>query len=108
MVRDIVSEIQKEIGENKVVVYMKGTKEMPQCGFSGTVVRILEKFHVPFKDVDILADPEKREGIKKYSDWPTLPQVYIGGQFIGGCDIVRELDAKGELEILLKKTLEQK
>lgn len=102
-----MSEIQKEIGENKVIVYMKGTKEMPQCGFSGTVVRILEKFHAPFKDVDVLADPEKREGIKKHSDWPTLPQVYIGGQFIGGCDIVREMDVKGELETLLKKTLEQ-
>ena len=95
-------QIQQDISENTVVLYMKGTKEMPQCGFSSTVAQILAgHLGVPFKDVDVLADPRIRESIKKFSNWPTIPQLYIKGEFIGGCDIVREMFQNGELQTLL-------
>ena len=99
---DVLKEIEREVRENRVVVYMKGTPSFPMCGFSAATVEVLREIGVPFKAVDILAEPEKRDAIKVYSNWPTIPQVYVGGKFIGGCDIVREMHARGELAPLLK------
>jgi len=95
--------IQKDLGENDIVLYMKGTKQVPQCGFSGTVVQVLERVGVrDYKDVNVLADAEIREGIKQFADWPTIPQLYVKGEFVGGCDIVREMYQSGELQELLR------
>ena len=99
---DVLKDIEREVRENRVVVYMKGTPSFPMCGFSAATVEVLREIGVPFKAVDILAEPEKREAIKAYSNWPTIPQVYVGGKFIGGCDIVREMHSRGELAPLLK------
>ncbi|MCS6972755.1 MAG: Grx4 family monothiol glutaredoxin [Turneriella sp.] len=95
-------EIERDIRENKIILYMKGTKEFPQCGFSARVVQILNRYGVDYVTRDVLTDPVLREAIKQYSDWPTLPQLYINGQFIGGCDIVTEMDQKNELAPLLR------
>ena len=99
---DVMDEIAREVRENKVLVYMKGTPSFPMCGFSAATVQVLRDIGVPFKAVDILAEPEKRDAIKTFSSWPTIPQVYAGGKFIGGCDIVREMHARGELAPLLR------
>ena len=99
---DVIEEIEREVRGNHVLVYMKGTPSFPMCGFSAATVRVLNEIGVPFKAVDILTEPEKREAIKQYSNWPTIPQVYVGGKFIGGCDIVRELHARGELAPLIR------
>lgn len=93
--------IKSQIEQNKVILYMKGTKEMPQCGFSARVVQILDSHGMDYETVDVLSDPEIRQGIKDYSNWPTIPQLYVGGQFIGGCDICVEMDQSGELETVL-------
>lgn len=90
--------IEKDIKENPVVVYMKGVPEAPQCGFSGMVVRILDHYGVTYKARNVLEDSELREGIKTFSQWPTIPQVYIGGEFVGGCDILMNMQKTGELE----------
>ena len=103
MARDIMKEIATEVAANPVVLYMKGTKSMPQCGFSAAAVAVLNDIGVPFVDVNILADPEKREAIKRFSDWPTIPQLYVHGEFVGGCDIMREMHAKGELAPIIEK-----
>lgn len=99
---DILDVIQKDIHDNKVMLYMKGSAEAPQCGFSAQVVSILKNYGVPFKSKDVLADPALRQGIKDFAGWPTIPQLYINGEFIGGCDIVTELHTKNELASLLK------
>jgi monothiol glutaredoxin len=101
-----LSESQKNqlsdlIRSDRVVLFMKGTRRMPQCGFSATVVSILDELVPAYKTVDVLSDPAIRDGIKEYSQWPTIPQLFIGGEFVGGCDIVRELHASGELSKLL-------
>ena len=101
----ILEEIEKVVRENKVAVFMKGTPEMPRCGFSAAVVDVLRKHNVPFAAVDILPDPRYRQVLSAFSNWPTIPQVFIAGKFIGGCDIVREMDAKGELKPLLDTAL---
>ncbi len=90
--------IKQEISENPVVLYMKGTPVFPQCGFSAAVVQILTTLGVKFKGMDVLADPEIRQGIKEFSNWPTIPQLYVKGEFVGGCDIVREMFDSGELK----------
>jgi len=105
--RDVMQEIRNEIAGNKIVIYMKGTKEMPRCGFSAAAVEVLGQYGVEFKDINVLDDQEKWAAIKQFSEWPTIPQVYIGGQFVGGCDIVREMHAKGELEPLVRKAVEE-
>jgi len=92
--------IQNDIKNNNVVLYMKGTKLFPQCGFSAVVVSILQKLDVEFLDVNVLADAEIRQGIKEFADWPTIPQLYYKGEFVGGCDIIREMYASGELQEL--------
>ena len=101
---DILQKIDKEVKANRIVIYMKGTKEAPQCGFSAAVVDVFNILGVPFETRDILTDNELREGIKKYSNWPTIPQVFIDGKFIGGCDITRELYQSGELQNLVSQT----
>ena len=100
---DVINRIKKEIEGNKVVVFMKGTPEAPKCGFSAATVEILKNFPYPFKGVDILSDLEIRSALPGYSDWPTFPQVFIGGKLVGGCDIMHELRDSGELASLLKE-----
>jgi monothiol glutaredoxin len=90
--------IQNEISGTEVVLFMKGTPVFPQCGFSATVVQILTNLGVKFKGVDVLKDPEIRQGIKEFSNWPTIPQLYVKGEFVGGCDIIREMYESEELE----------
>ena len=92
--------IGAEIGDNDVVLFMKGTSSMPQCGFSSRIAGVLNYMEVTFKDINVLADEELRQGIKDYSDWPTIPQLYVKGEFIGGCDIVTEMTLSGELDEL--------
>ena len=104
---DVLTEIEKEVKENPVVVYMKGTPRFPMCGFSAATVEVLNEVGVPFKAVDILAEADKRDGVKAYTNWPTIPQLFVGGQFVGGCDIVRELHAKGELAPMIRKAVGQ-
>ena len=100
---DIQSTIDNLVKTNDVVLFMKGDADQPKCGFSATVVRILDVVGVPFKDIDVLANMDVREGVKEYSNWPTVPQLYIKGEFIGGCDIVREMYEAGELTALLQE-----
>jgi monothiol glutaredoxin len=95
--------IETEIKENPVVLYMKGTPVFPQCGFSARVVQILSHVGAPFKGINVLEDPEIREGIKAYTNWPTIPQLYVKGEFVGGCDIVMEMFQSGELQTMLKE-----
>jgi monothiol glutaredoxin len=93
--------IESEIKNNDVVLFMKGTPDFPQCGFSGQVVQILDHVGVDYKGHNVLADADIRQGIKDYSNWPTIPQLYIKGEFVGGCDIVREMFQSGELQTML-------
>ena len=93
--------IQSEIADNPVMLYMKGTAMFPQCGFSARVVQILSHLNVPFQTANVLEDPELREGVKQFSQWPTVPQLYVKGEFVGGCDIIREMFQAGELQKLL-------
>jgi monothiol glutaredoxin len=95
---DIKDRIQEMVEKNDVILFMKGTKSFPQCGFSAAVVDILKKEGATFETVNVLSDPELRQGIKDFSSWPTIPQLYIKGKFIGGCDIVTELHNSGELK----------
>jgi monothiol glutaredoxin len=99
---EIFNRIQETVDNNSVVLYLKGSKDMPQCGFSATVSHILNQLGVDFMDIDVLRDPEIRQGIKDFSDWPTIPQLYVKGEFIGGCDIIKEMFQSGELLELLK------
>ena len=92
-----IDRIKQDLSANDVVLFMKGTPVFPQCGFSAAVVQVLSHIGVPFKGIDILADPELREGIKVFSNWPTIPQLYVKGEFVGGCDIIREMFETGEL-----------
>ena len=93
--------IQKEVDENSVVLFMKGTPMFPQCGFSAAVAQALTQLGVKFKGIDVLMDPDIREGVKAFANWPTIPQLYVKGEFVGGADIVREMYASGELKTLL-------
>ena len=99
--QDVQDWIGKTVAGNEVVLFMKGTKAMPQCGFSMQVAQILQHLGVDFKDINVLEDMGVREGVKVYSNWPTIPQLYIKGEFVGGCDIVREMFQAGELQELL-------
>lgn len=93
--------IEGTIGQSRVVLFMKGSKHFPQCGFSAQVVQILKQKGADFKDVNILADAELRQGLKEFSNWPTFPQLYVGGKLVGGCDIVTSLNESGELDTVL-------
>ena len=103
MTNPVFERIENDIKSNPVVLYMKGTPVFPQCGFSARVVQILSHLGVPFKGVNVLEDMEIREGIKAYTNWPTIPQLYVNGEFVGGCDIIMEIFQAGELQSLLKE-----
>jgi monothiol glutaredoxin len=98
----VIQRIQQDITDNDVVLYMKGTPVFPQCGFSAAVVQVLSELGVKFKGIDVLTDPSLRQGIKEFSSWPTIPQLYVKGEFVGGCDIVREMYSSGELRELFQ------
>jgi monothiol glutaredoxin len=97
----VFERIRQEIGQNDVVLYMKGSPVFPQCGFSAAVVQVLSELGVKFKGIDVLTDPSLRQGIKEFSQWPTIPQLYVKGEFVGGCDIIREMYGSGELQQLM-------
>jgi monothiol glutaredoxin len=97
----IFERIKNEVTQNDVVLFMKGTPVFPQCGFSAAVVQALSNLGVKFKGIDVLQDPELRDGIKRFTNWPTIPQLYVKGEFVGGCDIIREMYQTGELTELL-------
>ena len=99
---DVKQRIQQLVDSHPIVLFMKGTKSFPQCGFSAATIEVFEELGRPFGSVDVLSQPAKREAIKRYSNWPTIPQVYVDGKFVGGCDIVREMFQSGELQDLLK------
>ena len=94
--------IQTEVDGNDVLLFMKGTPVFPQCGFSAAVIQVLSHFQIKFSSVNVLEDPDIRDGIKQYSDWPTIPQLYVKGEFVGGCDIIREMYETGELKTFLE------
>ena len=93
--------IQQEVNDNDIVLFMKGSPVFPQCGFSAAVVQVLTELNVKFKGIDVLEDPSVRQGIKEFSNWPTIPQLYVKGEFVGGCDIIREMHDTGELQTLI-------
>ena len=103
MTQSILEIIESDIKTNDIVLYMKGTRDMPKCGFSASVSALLVNLEVPFKDVNVLKSHGMRQGIKEYADWATIPQLYIKGEFIGGCDIIKEMHQKGELHDLLEE-----
>ena len=103
MREELKQQVKSDIKNNKVMMYIKGTADAPMCGFSGRVVSVFKEHNVPFKTANILEDEELRAEMKEYSDWPTFPQVYINGEFVGGCDIIMELHETGELTKLLGK-----
>jgi monothiol glutaredoxin len=103
MAEDIRTRITDLIQKNKIMLFMKGTRQIPACGFSNTVVQILKKEGLPFETFNILADPELRQALKEFSNWPTYPQLYVDGKFVGGCDIVTEMHQSGELSGVLKQ-----
>jgi len=105
MTPELKARIDQLVQQDKIVVFMKGSKLMPQCGFSNNVVQIINSLGVPFSTVDVLEDPEIRQGIKEYSNWPTIPQVYINGEFVGGSDILIELYQQGELQQMVEVAL---
>jgi monothiol glutaredoxin len=104
---EVIDRIRSAIANNRICIFMKGNRNLPMCGFSAATVQIFDELAVPYGTVDVLTDPELREEIKLYSNWPTIPQVYIDGKFVGGCDIIRELYGSGELQDLVKSTLSQ-
>ena len=103
MTDPVFERIQSDVSSNKVMLFMKGNAMFPQCGFSARVVQILTHLGVPFQTANVLDDPSLREGIKQYSNWPTIPQLYVDGEFVGGCDIITEMYQSGELETLMKE-----
>ncbi len=107
MAEDAIQRIESDIQNNKVVLFMKGTPELPLCGFSAASVQILKGYPYPFKAVDIIANPEIRAALPQYSNWPTFPQIFIKGNLVGGCDILHQLRDSGELEQLLKAAFEE-
>lgn len=100
---DATTRIQELIDRSDVVLFMKGTKDMPQCGFSSRVAGVLNYMGIPYEDVNVLSDADIRQGIKDFSDWPTIPQLYVKGEFVGGCDIITEMTLSGELDQLLEQ-----
>ncbi len=98
----VFTRIQKELDENDIVLFMKGTAVYPQCGFSSLVVQVLSQLGVTFRDINVLEDNDSRQGVKEFTKWPTIPQLYVKGEFVGGCDIVREMYEAGELQKLLQ------
>ena len=102
--QDVKQQIEKDLAQHKVMLYMKGTPDSPQCGFSAKVIELLKTTGVPFGTQDVLADEDLRAGIKEFANWPTIPQLYVGGELIGGCDIIVEMAEKGELKPRLEQS----
>lgn len=102
---DPLERIKGDVENNKVLIFMKGTPAMPQCGFSAATIEVFNEIGAPYETRDVLADPGIRQGIKEFSNWPTIPQVFISGKFIGGCDIIQEMHANGELEPIVREAL---
>lgn len=100
---NVQDRIRETITNNPIILYVKGSKQFPQCGFSAAVIEIFKTLGVPFETVDVLSDPEIRDGIKQFTSWPTIPQIFVKGEFIGGCDIVTELYQNGELQKMIEK-----
>ena len=105
MAESVNDRIRKTIEENKIVIYMKGNPTFPMCGFSAATIEVFNELGMPYETVDVLQDPEIRDGIKQFSEWPTIPQVYVAGEFVGGCDIIREMQGSGVLATLLREAL---
>lgn len=105
MSQETIDKIKKDVASNKILIFIKGTPEQPMCGFSAATVKLLQSLNVPFASRDVIANPELREHVPEFSNWPTFPQVFAGGKLIGGCDIVHEMHERGELEPLLKQAL---
>lgn len=105
---DAIKTIDREVKSNKILMYVKGTKDAPQCGFSAAVIRLFKGIGKPFETVDVLSNPDRREFVPEYSQWPTFPQIFINGEFVGGCDIVHELHESGELQPLVEKAFGDK
>ena len=103
MPADILEQAKSDIASNKILIYMKGTPEQPQCGFSAATIKLFSSFDVPFATRDVISNPELRQKLPQYSNWPTFPQIFINGKLIGGCDIVHEMHERGELEPLVKE-----
>lgn len=99
---EVFDRIRHDISASDVVLYMKGTAAFPQCGYCAAVVQVLDNLGVAYRDIDVLSDPSLRQGIKDFTNWPTIPQLYVKGEFVGGCDIVRDMYASGELQELLR------
>ena len=106
MADSVQAHIDETVKNNKVLIYMKGNRTFPMCGFSATTIQIFDSLGMPYETVDVLQDPAVRDGIKRYSNWPTIPQVYVNGEFIGGCDIIQEMHSRGELESVVRAALE--
>jgi len=102
---DVQDRIRKTVESNKIVIFMKGNRHFPQCGFSAATIEVFDHLGVPYETVDVLQDMEVREGVKQFTKWPTIPQVFINGKFVGGCDIVREMYSSGELQPMVKEAL---
>jgi len=100
---DVMERIAQDVANNRILIYMKGTPQAPMCGFSAATIEIFDEMGVAYETRNVLEDPELRQGIKEFSNWPTIPQVYVDGKFVGGCDIVTEMHATGELEEVVKK-----
>jgi len=107
MADEVLAMIDERVKKSKILLYMKGTPDSPQCGFSAHTVDILKSYGYPIDSEDVLANPQIRDGIKRYSNWPTIPQVFVNGKFVGGCDILHEMHEKGELEPTLKAAFEK-
>lgn len=103
---DVMERIRQDVESHRILIYMKGSPDMPQCGFSAQTTQIFDSLGVPYETRDVLQDPDVRQGIKEYSSWPTIPQVYLKGRFIGGCDIVTDLYQRGELPRLVEEALQ--
>ena len=106
MADNVQAYIDETVKNNKVLIYMKGNRTFPMCGFSAATIQIFDSLGMPYETVDVLQDPAVRDGIKHYSNWPTIPQVYVNGEFIGGCDIIQEMHSRGELEPVVRAALE--
>ncbi len=106
MADDILSQIDQHVKDAPILIFMKGNPQLPMCGFSAATIQIFDSLGVPYQTVDVLQNPAVREGIKRYSNWPTIPQVYVKGEFIGGCDIIQEMHQSGELEPVVRAAIE--
>lgn len=102
---EVFDRIRDTVEKNRIVIFMKGNRHFPQCGFSAATIEVFEDLGVPYETVDVLQDMDVREGVKEFTKWPTIPQVFVSGKFIGGCDIVREMHASGELQPMVKEPL---